>query len=203
MNSATQKQSTFAAELNNWLAATTRGSMITRGILLTVLGILLIIYPGEVTKWITILIGAAMLVYAGVIAASVVKLKGIKSGVMITFAILLAVFGFFGVIYPLSFANFFLILLGVWSLFSGVTALAKVIPDTQLPTVKMFNYLSAGISIAVGIVLILFPFLLTDLLFMVTGIILLVYAASDFTCAFYLIPRNPKSETPKDDDVIQ
>ena len=138
-------------------------------IIILILGIVLIAVPNEAMQGITIILGIALLVYAGISIAMFynLKAKGVD-GPSLVLPIIWLVVGILMLVFSNFFANYLLpIVIGIWMIVMGamslggaVTALAKIL---------------TVIAIVLGVIIIVAALAGANLVGVLLGICMLIY----------------------------
>jgi len=101
-----------------------RAELIFRGILFLILGLLMMCRPGETMLVITITIGVFTLVDGVIMLISALMYHGSGKGMAILNSILLILLGLFCCTAPLKMNIVWVIMVGFWQLFSGISCLS-------------------------------------------------------------------------------
>lgn len=161
----------------------------TRAVAALIGGLILVIWPDVVQKWIITILGILILAtgIAGIILPRTGKwAKNEKLPLQTLNSILDIAFGLVLLIFPSFFAGLIMFVFGLLLLVSG---LGEVINLTKLhKTVSIPSALFIGpcITTAVGILMFFFPHASGNWLFILFGATLLLYAISEFATTFMI-----------------
>ena len=143
-------------------------SLLLRGVLMVLLGLLLVVNPGESIAMLTRVIGIMLLIAGGIgVAASLscvgvarlgfIPLRGVRSMALFNSAAI-ALIGLFSLVAPERANIFWMLMIGLWQLITGLQGLFG---GARSP----FMWSSALLSVAIGVLLLVAPW--TSLLTMV------------------------------------
>ena len=152
------------------LAAAFRGlsrNLMLRGLIELVIGILLLCKPVSTIKWLTIIIGLLLILDGLLMFASYLRTKGAGSDWMIVNAIALVALGAVTVSSPLMMDYLWIIMLGAWHIVSAVNELAGG------GWRRLLGIASCVLSLIIGVIFIMLPFVGLQALITVAGIVLI------------------------------
>lgn len=146
-----------------------RGALIFRGILFIIAGLLMAVSPYESLRIIAVIVGAFMAVEAVFLLIGAAKGRTGKRGLTILYAVLVLILGVMTMARPLLVGFFWIIMIGVWQIFSGINTLTA---DYNVERTGWLRF-SGVLSILVGLLFIIWPLAGLGALMLVTGFTLL------------------------------
>lgn len=178
----------------------------SRAVLATILGIVLIIWPGTAVRTIIIVIGAVLMLLGAVsLIFSKKPEEGQNRSLLSLNGIASLVFGLILVIFPTFFAGIIMFLFGAILLIVGVSEVANLISVRRETKAPASLFLGPVITTACGIVIFFNPFSTIEWLFIFFGISLLIYALTEFlsTKKIRKIYRDFTASKEKESDLIE
>lgn len=161
----------------------------TRSIVTLIGGLVLIIWPGVVQKWIVVILGVVILAIgiASIIMSRSGKwTKDEKFPLLTINSIFDIAFGLVLLIFPAFFAGLIMFVFGLLLLVFGlekVISLTKLGKSIPVPTAL---YIGPAITTIIGIIMFFFPNKSGNWLFILFGATLLLYAISEFATTYIL-----------------
>lgn len=172
---------TIQNQLNSILKMT-RGMIIFRAMIMLIIGVCMIFAPLQTLWWMTICIGAIVLVDGVMLLSASLQSKNELQGVMLINAALLIILGVFSLISPLIMDMVWVMMLGIWQLLAGLQYLFL-----RKRTRHTFFTLVTGIlSVLAGLFFLLLPFGGLLAATWLIAIVLLTSSAMNFVTAFKL-----------------
>ena len=98
----------------------TRSMLFFRGIIMLILGIFIFIAPLQTLWWMTICLGAVVLVDGIMMLSASLQSRGDLKGIMAINASLLIILGIFSLLSPLMMDMLWIMLLGIWQFLAGL-----------------------------------------------------------------------------------
>ena len=144
-------------------------NLILRGLLELVIGILLLCKPAGTIKWLTIVIGALLILDGVVLFFSYLRTRTSGRHWMLVNAVALIVFGTVIVCSPLLMDYLWIIMLGVWHI---VSAINEFFGGGWR---RLMGILSCALSLVIGAIFIALPFIALQALILTTGIVMIAY----------------------------
>ena len=152
---------------------------LAKGIILAILGLLLIIFPIQVVKTITIIFGIAALISGGIILYSAItgRFKGEKSNIFpLLEGGLNVIFGLILILVPSISVPILAILVGVWVIIEGILRISASLELKKAGMESWGKSLFVGLLFLVlGILVIFHPELTTKVLTIWIGVAILVF----------------------------
>ena len=172
---------TIQNQLNSILKMT-RGMIIFRAMIMLIIGVCMIFAPLQTLWWMTICIGAIVLIDGVMLLSASLQSKNELQGVMLINAALLIILGVFSLISPLIMDMVWVMMLGIWQLLAGLQYLFL-----HKRTRHTFFTLVTGIlSVLAGLFFLLLPFGGLLAATWLIAIVLLTSSAMNFVTAFKL-----------------
>lgn len=144
-------------------------NLILRGILELVIGILLLVTPIKTVTWLTIVIGALLIIDGVALFIAYLRSGDTGSVWMLINSIALVIFGAVIVGSPLMMDWLWIIVLGVWHIVSAINELCS--GGWRRP----MGLLSGVLSLLIGVIFIVLPFVALKAVILVTGIMMVAY----------------------------
>lgn len=138
-------------------------SLFLRGVLEIAFGVLLLIFPGDTIKILTIVIGAALSLSGLFQLLIAARSKDTKKHWALINAIALLVFGILVVCSPLLFDKLWIIVIGLWLIASALNELFGG------GWRRIWGILSCLLSLAIGAIFVAFPFIGLTSIILITG----------------------------------
>ena len=172
---------TIQNQLNSILKMT-RGMIIFRAMIMLIIGVCMIFAPLQTLWWMTICIGAFVLIDGVMLLSASLQSKNELQGVMLINAALLIILGVFSLISPLIMDMVWVMMLGIWQLLAGLQYLFL-----RKRTRHTFFTLVTGIlSVLAGLFFLLLPFGGLLAATWLIAIVLLTSSVMNFVTAFKL-----------------
>ena len=172
---------TIQNQLNSILKMT-RGMIIFRAMIMLIIGVCMIFAPLQTLWWMTICIGAIVLIDGVMLLSASLQSKNELQGVMMINAALLIILGVFSLISPLIMDMVWVMMLGIWQLLAGLQYLFL-----RKRTRHTFFTLVTGIlSVLAGLFFLLLPFGGLLAATWLIAIVLLTSSVMNFVTAFKL-----------------
>ena len=172
---------TIQNQLNSILKMT-RGMIIFRAMIMLIIGVCMIFAPLQTLWWMTICIGAIVLIDGVMLLSASLQSKNELQGVMLINAALLIILGVFSLISPLIMDMVWVMMLGIWQLLAGLQYLFL-----RKRTRHTFFTLVTGIlSVLAGLFFLLLPFGGLLAATWLIAIVLLTSSVMNFVTAFKL-----------------
>lgn len=143
--------------------------LILRGVLEALAGLLLILRPVETAVFITVAVGVFLLIDGAILLVSGLRMPGSGGRWLTVNAALLLLLGAFAVWRPIMVDYLWVVILGIWQILGGV--------ETLSGGRKSWNVFSGVLSLALGIVFIVSPFVGLFSIVWVIGALLLFSGA--------------------------
>ncbi len=172
---------TIQKQLNSILKMT-RGMLIFRALIMLLIGIFMIFAPLQTLWWMTICIGAFVLVDGVMLLSASLQTQDELRGMMLINAVLLIMLGIFSLISPLIMDMVWVMLLGIWQLLSGLQYLFL----RQHARHTFFTLTTGILSVLAGLFFLLLPFGGLLAATWLIAIVLLTSAVLSFITAFKL-----------------
>ena len=135
-------------------------------ILTIAFGIVLCVFRSEVMEWIAYVV-AGLLILLGIMGvAAFFSAKKKKDVVSLLFSLIEIVGGVLIIIFAQEILEYALIILGAYFIFVGAYALLPLLGGKKVPQLKI---IMALLSVVLGILLIVVPFAVSDVFFIVVG----------------------------------
>ena len=172
---------TIQNQLNSILKMT-RGMIIFRAMIMLIIGVCMIFAPLQTLWWMTICIGAIVLIDGVMLLSASLQSENELQGVMLINAALLIILGVFSLISPLIMDMVWVMMLGIWQLLAGLQYLFL-----RKRTRHTFLTLVTGIlSVLAGLFFLLLPFGGLLAATWLIAIVLLTSSVMNFVTAFKL-----------------
>jgi uncharacterized membrane protein HdeD (DUF308 family) len=120
--------------------------------------------------------------------------KGLRYGIMLMQAITFSLLGILILVYTEETLNFFITLIGIWALVTGIIQLIALVNLSNGLEYKNFFLINAIISLLFGLLLIINPFAVAKTLIVISGILALFFGFVMIWFAFNL--RELQKTTP-------
>ena len=172
---------TIQNQLNSILKMT-RGMIIFRAVIMMIIGVCMIFAPLQTLWWMTICIGAIVLIDGVMLLSASLQSKSELQGVMLINAALLIILGVFSLISPLIMDMVWVMMLGIWQLLSGLQYLFL----RRLARHTFFTLVTGILSVLAGLFFLLLPFGGLLAATWLIAIVLLTSSAMNFVTAFKL-----------------
>ena len=172
---------TIQNQLNSVLKMT-RGMILFRALIMLILGICMIFAPLQTLWWMTICIGAIVLIDGVMLLSASLQSQNDLRGVMLINAALLIILGVFSLISPLIMDMVWVMMLGIWQLLSGLQYLFL----RKRARHTFFTLVTGILSVLAGLFFLLLPFGGLLAATWLIAIVLLVSAVMSFITAFKL-----------------
>jgi len=163
------------------LFAVSRSMLVLRGLIFLLLGVFLFFRPVVTLWWVTLCIGAVVLVDGVMMFAASFRHRGSRRGLMIADAVFLVLLGIFALSSPFIADILWVVFVGLWQILSGIQAF--FLKDGGSRGWLIF---SGILSILLGIFFIFAPFAGLLTLSWVLAIALIISAFSSFAGAWDL-----------------
>ena len=124
--------------------------LVLRGVLEALVGLLLLLRPMQVAEFITIAVGVFLLIDGATLLFLGIRSSGPGRAWLIVNAVLLLLLGVFAVWRPIMVDYLWVVILGIWQILGGV--------ETLSGGRKLWNVFSGVLSLVLGIVFIVSPF---------------------------------------------
>ena len=135
-------------------------------ILTIAFGIVLCVFRSEVMEWIAYVV-AGLLILLGIMGvAAFFSAKKKKDVVSLLFSLIEIAGGVLIIIFAQEILEYALIILGAYFIFVGAYALLPLLGGKKVPQLKI---IMASLSVVLGILLIVVPFAVSDVFFIVVG----------------------------------
>ena len=172
---------TIQNQLNSILKMT-RGMIIFRAMIMLIIGACMIFAPLQTLWWMTICIGAIVLIDGIMLLSASLQNQNELQGVMLINAALLIILGGFSLISPLIMDMVWVMMLGIWQLLSGLQYLFL----RKRARHTFFTLVTGILSVLAGLFFLLLPFGGLLAATWLIAIVLLTSSAMNFAAAFKL-----------------
>lgn len=157
-----------------------------RAIVALVIGLILVIWPDEVKKYIMIILGAliAAVGIVSIILSYTGKWKSEKVPLLLLNSIVDIAFGLVLMIFPKFFTSLIMFVFGLILLIFGLGEIINLVRTAKTVRIPWPLYIGPAITLILGIIMFFFPNESGNALFILFGATLLVYSASEFASTY-------------------
>ncbi|QSH41740.1 DUF308 domain-containing protein [Lentisphaerota bacterium ZTH] len=172
--------------LGNFFSSKLWGVLLVRGIISALIGLIFIIDPISAMFILALFLGVFLLLNGILVLVNSSKAPA-NRGVMITYGVVSLIAGALVMLQPFIAQVFFLILIAIWAIFTGVEQLmlAARAPRTAMPA-KSLAVAAGVISLFLGLLLLLKPSMGITMIAWVIGIYLLIYGLFTILVSVFL-----------------
>ena len=172
---------TIQSQINSMFRMT-RGMIIFRAAVMLIIGVCMLFAPLQTLWWMTICIGAVVLVDGIMILSASLRSRDELRGAMLVNAVLLIILGLFSLISPLIMDMIWVMMLGIWQLLSGLQYLFL----RKRAHHTLFTLMTGILSVLAGLFFLFVPFGGLLAATWLIAIILLISAVLSLMTAFKL-----------------
>ena len=167
-----------------------------KAIVALLVGLVLVIWPDFIKKYIIFILGALILAIgvAAIILSYTGKWKHEKVPLLLLNSIVDIVFGIVLLIFPNFFAKLIMFVFGIVLLVFGLGEIINLARTQKLINIQWWLYIGPGITTVLGIILFFFPNQSGNVLFIIFGITTLIYAVSEFISTYIIRSKMKKYE---------
>ena len=166
----------------NSILKMTKGMMIFRAVIMFIIGVCMIFAPLQTLWWMTVCIGAFVLIDGVTLLSGALQARDELRGIMLINAVLLIMLGLFSLVSPFLMDMVWVMLIGVWQLLAGLQYL--FLRKSGKHTV--FTMLNGILSVLAGLFFLLLPFGGLLAASWLIAAVLITSAVLSFTGAFRL-----------------
>ena len=157
-----------------------------RAIVTLILGLVLVIWPEQVQKYIMTILGALILAIGvvSIILSYTGKWKNEKVPLLMLNAIVDIAFGLVLIIFPSFFINFIMFVFGLLLLIFSLSDIISLVRISKTMPLPRTLFIGPVIILILGIVMFFFPSKTGDWLFILFGAGLIIYAVTEFISTY-------------------
>lgn len=157
-----------------------------RAIVALVIGLILVIWPDEVKKYIMIILGSLIMAVGivSIILSYTGKWKNEKVPLLLLNSIVDIAFGLVLVIFPQFFTSLIMFVFGLILLIFGLSEIINLVRTSKTISIPWPLYMGPAITLVLGVAMFFFPDESGNVLFILFGATLLVYSASEFASTY-------------------
>ncbi len=174
-----------------------------RAIVTLILGLVLVIWPEQVQKYIMTILGALILAIGvvSIILSYTGKWKNEKVPLLMLNAIVDIAFGLVLIIFPSFFINFIMFVFGLLLLIFSLSDIISLVRTSKTMPLPRTLFIGPVIILILGIVMFFFPSKTGDWLFILFGAGLIIYAVTEFISTYTI--RKKIRQTYSSDPIIK
>ena len=159
-----------------------------KSIVALLFGLVLVIWPEVIKKYIIFILGAIILTI-GIVSLAIAfigKWKSEKVPLLKLNAIVDTIFGLLLLIFPGFFAKLMMFVFGICLLVFGVSDIVNLIRTNKLFKIQWWLYIGPIVTFIIGVVMFFFPESSSNWLFILFGIALLIFAITEFVSTYII-----------------